>query len=51
MKTIGYVLDTNVCAFFLRGRYDVDKSINKVGWENCYISEVTALELKIGVEL
>lgn len=51
MKAAGYVLDTNVCAFYLRGRYDVDKAIDKVGWENCYISEVTELELKFGVEL
>ena len=51
MKTTGYVLDTNVCAFFLRGRFEVDKAIDKVGWDNCYISEITALELKFGVEL
>lgn len=47
----GYVLDTNVCAFYLRGKFDVDKAIDKVGWNNCYISEVTELELKFGVEL
>ena len=51
MKTSGYLLDTNICAFFLRGRYAVDKSIEKVGWDNCYISQITVLELKFGVEL
>ena len=51
MKAAGYVLDTNICAFYLRGKYDVDKAIDRVGWDNCYISEVTELELKFGVEL
>lgn len=49
--TKGYLLDTNVCAFYLRGKYDIDKAIDRVGWDNCYISEITMLELKIGVEL
>ena len=47
----GYLLDTNICAFYLRGKYDVDKCINKVGWNNCFISEITMLELKFGAEL
>ena len=51
MKAAGYVLDTNICAFYLRGKFDVDQAIDKVGWDNCYISEVTELELKFGVEL
>ncbi len=51
MKDTGYLLDTNICAFYLRGKYDVDKAIDRVGWNNCYISEVTALELMFGVEL
>lgn len=51
MRTPGYILDTNICAFYLRGKYNIDKSIDRVGWNNCYISEITALELKFGVEL
>ena len=46
-----YLLDTNICIFYLRGRYNIDQRIDKVGWENCYISEITELELKMGVEL
>ena len=46
-----YLLDTNICAFYLRGKYDVDKRIDQVGWTNCFISEITMLELKMGVEL
>lgn len=46
-----YLLDTNICVFLLRGMYEVDKKINQVGLKNCYISEITVLELKYGVEL
>lgn len=51
MKQSAYLLDTNICIFYLRGRYHIDQLIDKVGWENCYISEITELELKMGVEL
>ena len=51
MKIGGYILDTSICAFYLRGKFHIDKYIDRVGWDNCYISEVTELELKIGVEL
>jgi len=51
MNQQSYLLDTNICAFYLRGKFDVDQRIDKVGWENCYISEITMLELKMGVEL
>ena len=47
----GYLLDTNICVFLLRGLYEVDKKIDSVGIQNCYISEITVLELKYGVEL
>ena len=46
-----YLLDTNICVFSLRGKFDVDAAIDKVGWDNCYISEITVLELKYGAEL
>ena len=46
-----YLLDTNVCIFLLRGKYHVDKLIDNVGFENCYISEITVAELKFGSEL
>jgi len=51
MSGVNYLLDTNICAFYLRGKYDVDQSIDRVGWNHCYISEITVLELKMGVEL
>ena len=46
-----YLLDTNICVFLLRGMHEVDKKINQVGLKNCFISEITVLELKYGVEL
>lgn len=51
MTNTGYVLDTNICAFYLRGKYDIDQAIAFVGWENCYISEITQLELLFGAYL
>ncbi len=26
-----YLLDTNICVFLLRGKFDIDKAIDKVG--------------------
>lgn len=48
MKHRCYLLDTNICAYWLRDKYDVKDRINAVGMENCYISEVTVAELKFG---
>ena len=46
-----YLLDTNICVFLLRGKYDVNKAIARVGSNNCHISELTVMELKYGAEL
>ena len=45
-----YLLDTNICVFFLRGKLNLDKIIKEKGYENCFISELTAFELKYGDE-
>lgn len=44
----GYLLDTNICIYYLKGKYDLDKRFSEVGWENCFISEITVAELKFG---
>ncbi len=44
-----YLLDTNICIYFLKGRFDLDKKIEKAEIENCFISEITVAELKFGV--
>lgn len=45
-----YLLDTNICIFFLKGLFKLDAKIQEVGLENCFISEITVAELKFGAE-
>ena len=45
-----YLLDTNICVHFLRGKFEVDEVIKSKGLDNCYISEITVLELRYGAE-
>lgn len=47
---MNYLLDTNICVHFLRGNFEIDKTIKRIGIENCYISEITVLELRFGAE-
>ncbi len=44
-----YLLDTNICAYFLYGKYDLEIKIDEVGFENCFVSEITIAEMKYGV--
>ncbi|WP_394993139.1 hypothetical protein [Emticicia sp.] len=45
-----YLLDTNICAFFLRGKLNLDEIFREKGIENCFISEQTIFELRCGAE-
>jgi tRNA(fMet)-specific endonuclease VapC len=45
-----YLLDTNICIHFLKGEFDLQSRIDEVGFENCFISELTIAELLFGVE-
>lgn len=45
-----YLLDTNICAYFLTGKFNLKEKIEEVGFENCLISEITIAEMKYGVE-
>ncbi len=45
-----YLLDTNICVFFLRGKLNLDDHIKQKGRENCFISEITVVELRYGAE-
>jgi tRNA(fMet)-specific endonuclease VapC len=45
-----YLLDTNLCIYFIKGQYELNKKIAEVGEQNCFISEMTVAELKYGVE-
>lgn len=44
-----YLLDTNICAYFLNGKFHLEEKIDKVGVKNCFVSEITIAELKYGV--
>ena len=45
-----YLLDTNICVFFLRGSLNLDETIREKGRENFFISEITVFELRFGAE-
>jgi len=45
-----YLLDTNICIFFLKGKYNLNEKLKNVGLDNCCISEITLAELKYGAE-
>lgn len=47
---MNYLLDTNICIYFLKGMYGLDEKIDKVGFDKLFISEITMAELKYGAE-
>lgn len=32
-----YLLDTNICVYYIKGLYQLDTKIKEIGLENCYI--------------
>ena len=45
-----YLLDTNICIHFFRGRFNLIQKFTEIGLENCAISEITLAELVFGAE-
>lgn len=45
-----YLLDTNICIHFFKGKYDLIDKLEKIGLLNCAISEITLAELVFGAE-
>lgn len=45
-----YLVDTNICIYYIKGKFDLNKKFEKVNPDNCFISEITLAELKFGVE-
>jgi tRNA(fMet)-specific endonuclease VapC len=45
-----YLIDTNICIYYIKGKFDLIKKFEKVNPDNCFISEITLAELKFGVE-
>jgi len=45
-----YLLDTNICIHFFKGKFNLINKFKEVGIENCAISEITLAELTFGAE-
>jgi tRNA(fMet)-specific endonuclease VapC len=45
-----FLIDTNTCIFYIKGKFDLKNKFEKADPENCFISEITLAELKFGVE-
>ena len=45
-----YLIDTNICVYYIKGKYGLKKKFEKADPDNCFISEITLAELKFGVE-
>ncbi len=44
-----YLIDTNTCIYFIKGKYNLKNKFEIAAPENCFISEITLAELKFGV--
>ncbi len=47
---MNYLLDTNICIYFFKGQFRLKEKINKIGFNNFAISEITLAELLFGAE-
>lgn len=45
-----YLIDTNICIYYIKGKFDLNKKFEKANPDNCFISEITLAELMFGVE-
>lgn len=45
-----YLLDTNICIHFFRGKFNLLDKLEQIGLDNCAISEITLAELVFGAE-
>ncbi len=45
-----YLLDTNICIRFFRGKFELFEKFDGVGLDNCAISEISLAELVFGAE-
>jgi tRNA(fMet)-specific endonuclease VapC len=44
-----YLLDTNICIYFINGKFGLKEKLRSIKKENRFISEITLAELKFGV--
>ena len=45
---MNYILDTNICIYWLKGNRDIESKVLKIGFESVSISFVTLCELYFG---
>lgn len=45
-----YLIDTNICIYYIKGQFELKKKFETVDPDNCFISEITLAELMYGVE-
>ena len=45
-----YLIDTNICVYYIKGLFNLHGKFDKIGADNLYISEITIAELKFGIE-
>ncbi|HMJ70339.1 MAG TPA: type II toxin-antitoxin system VapC family toxin [Cyclobacteriaceae bacterium] len=45
-----YLFDTNICIYYLKGRYDLKPRIESIPADDRYISEITIAEMIYGAE-
>lgn len=43
-----YLLDTNILVYFGKGHFDIASKISKVGFDSCFLSEITIAEMLYG---
>lgn len=44
----GYLLDTSICVFLLRGKRSVEERLNEIDEDKCYITDAVVAELMFG---
>jgi len=44
-----YLLDTNICIYYIKGRYKLKEKFKSIESNSLFISEITLAELKFGI--
>ncbi|PZX19290.1 tRNA(fMet)-specific endonuclease VapC [Breznakibacter xylanolyticus] len=45
-----YLIDTNICIYYIKGKFNLKEKFNSIPKSNRFISEITLAELKYGVK-
>ncbi|WP_254245023.1 PIN domain-containing protein [Hymenobacter sp. BRD67] len=44
-----YLLDTNICIHYIKGEFGLCEKVDAIGFDNCFLSEITIAELLFGI--